>query len=153
MQLAGNRPLDRCLAHFRTPRPAAHDAAATKPAHLLLLTRAPRPYPVFHENRRPCTCGFIFARDGMVGGCRLNVVDGPGSWREVPGGGRAGAGKEGGGVAARGARPAGQAGLRGSPRTRRRTRHGRPPRPPKVFPKLSLHRRGSSRIVLFRTGA
>ena len=44
----------------------------------------------------------------MVGECRPNVVDGPVSWREVPGGGRAGAGKEGGGLAAaRGTRPAG----------------------------------------------
>ena len=50
----------------------------------------------------------------MVGGCRPNVVDGPVPWREAPGGGRAGAGKEGGGLAAaRGARPAGRIGHRG----------------------------------------
>ena len=63
------------------PRSAACDAAATKPAHLLRLTPTPRPYPVFRENRRPSTCGFILARDAMVGGCRPNVVDGPVSWR------------------------------------------------------------------------
>ena len=61
-----------------------------KPAHLLRLTPAPRPYPVFRENRRPSTCGFIFARDAMVEGCRPNVVDGPVSWRAVRGGARNG---------------------------------------------------------------
>ncbi len=87
---------------------------ATEPAHLLRLAPAPRPYPVFRENRRPSTCGFIFARDAMVGGCRPNVVDGPVPWREAPGGGRAGAGKEGGGLAAAcGTRPAGRIGHRG----------------------------------------
>ena len=63
------------------PGSAVRNAAATKPAHLLRLTPTPRPYPVFRENRRPSTCGFIFARDAMVGGCRPNVVDGPVSWR------------------------------------------------------------------------
>ena len=53
----------------------------------------------------------------MVGGCRPNVVDGPHPWREVPGGRRPGAGKEGGGVAtARGARPRGRKGHRGASR-------------------------------------
>ena len=89
-----------CLLISGRPRSAACDAAATKPAHLLSLSPTPRPYPVFRENRRPSTCGFIFARDLMVGGCGPNVVDGPVPWREVPGGGRAGAGKEGGGHAA-----------------------------------------------------
>ena len=70
-----------CLLTSGCPRSAACDAAATKPAHLLRLTPTPRPYPVFLENRRPSTCGFIFARDAMVGGCRPNVVDGPVSWR------------------------------------------------------------------------
>ena len=60
------------------------------------------------------------------------------------------AGEEGGGVAAaRRARPAGRIGHRGASR----------PVPAsvsaaaKVFPKFSLHRRPSSRIVLLRTGA
>ena len=70
-----------CLLISGRPRSAACDAAATKPAHLLRLTPTPRPYPVFRENRRPSTCGFISARDAMVGGCRPNVVDGPVSWR------------------------------------------------------------------------
>ena len=53
--------------------------------------------------------------------------------------------------------PAGEkgiAGLRG-PFPRPHPRPGCAPSPPpaKYFPKLSLHRRGSSRIVLFRTGA
>ena len=60
----------------------------------------------------------------MVGGCRPNVVDGPVSWREVPGGGRAGAGKEGGGVAAAGEK--GIAGLR-RPFPRPPPRPGRAP--------------------------
>ena len=70
-----------CLLTSGRPRSAACDAAATKPAHLLRLTPTPRPYPVFRENRRPSTCGFIYVRDAMVGGCRPNVVDGPVSWR------------------------------------------------------------------------
>ena len=78
-----------CLLTSWRPRPASCDAAATKPAHLLRLAPAPRPYPVFRENRRPSTCGFIFTIGGVVGGCRPNVVDGPHPWREVPGGGRA----------------------------------------------------------------
>lgn len=53
---------------------------ATKPAHLLRLTRYPRPYPRFPENRRRSTCGFVFAFFGMVGGKGLNVVDGHVSW-------------------------------------------------------------------------
>ena len=104
------------------PRSAARDAAATEPAHLLRLAPAPRPYPVFRENHRPSTCGFIFARDVMVGGCGPNVVEVPVPWREVPGGGRAGAGKAGGGnAAARGARPAGNFGPRVPLRSRARS--------------------------------
>ena len=115
------------------PRSAARDAAATEPAHLLRLAPTPRPYPVFRENRRPSTCGFIFARDVMVGGCGPNVVDGPVPWREVPGGGRAGAGKEGGGhAAARGARPAGNFGHRVSLRPRARSARRR------IFSKIVL---------------
>lgn len=54
---------------------------ATKSAHLLRLTRYPRPYPCFPENCRRSTCGFVFAFFGMVGGKGINVVDGPISWR------------------------------------------------------------------------
>ena len=49
----------------------------------------------------------------------------------------------GGSAASRRARPAGTSGPNGRPG----------PAPAKVFPKMSLHRRGSSRIVLLRTGA
>lgn len=54
---------------------------ATKPAHLLRLTRYPRPYPRFPENRRRSTCGFHFTLLAVVEGSGLNVVDGPISWQ------------------------------------------------------------------------
>ena len=54
---------------------------ATKPAHLLRLTRYPRPYPRFPENRRRSTCGFVFTFFAVVGGWRPKVVDGPISWQ------------------------------------------------------------------------
>ena len=73
------------LPTFRRCPAVIQDAPATKPAHLLRFTLTHRPCPVFCENRRPSTCGFIFARDTMVGGCRPNVVDGPVSWRAVRG--------------------------------------------------------------------
>ena len=152
MQLAGNRSLNGCLLTSGRPRPAALDAAATDAAHLLRLAPAPRPYPVFRENRRPSTCGFIFTRDAMVGGCRPNVVDGPHPWREVPGGGRPGAGERAAATPPPAGRaPAGRIGHRG-PLALGPVPHPRPRRR-KIFPKLSLHRRGSSRIVLLRTGA
>ena len=53
-------------------------------------------------------------------------------------------------TAARGARPAGRIGHRGP---RSRVRPASSPPPLKFFPKLSLHRRPSSRIVLLHTGA
>ena len=54
---------------------------ATKLAHLLRLTRYPRPQPRFMKNRRRFTCGFYFALFAMVEGSSLNVVDGPISWQ------------------------------------------------------------------------
>ncbi len=66
------------------PSPGDHLAApTTKSAHLLRLTRYPRPYPCFPENCRRSTCGFVFAFFGMVGGKGLNVVDGPISWQAL----------------------------------------------------------------------
>lgn len=56
---------------------------ATKPAHLLRLTRYPRPYPLFMKNRRRSTCGYVLAFFSMVGGKGLDVVDGPISWRAL----------------------------------------------------------------------
>ena len=142
-----------CLLTSGRPRSAACDAAATKPAHLLRLTPAPRPYPVFRENRRPSACGFIFARGAMVGGCRPNVVDGPVSWREAPGAG--GVEPDGRAAAAppsRGARPAGLVGHCGPIALESVPHPASVPPPRKVFPKLSLHRRPSSRIVFPRHG-
>lgn len=55
-------------------------ALATKLAHLLRLTRYPRPYPRFVKNCKRSTCGFVFAPWGMVRDRQLNVVDGPISW-------------------------------------------------------------------------
>ena len=60
------------------PSPGDHLAApTTKSAHLLRLTRYPPPYPRFPENRRRSTCGFVFARFGMIGDGQSNIVDGP----------------------------------------------------------------------------
>ena len=42
-----------------------------------------RPYLVFPKIGKPSTCGFDFAKIGMVEGSRLNVVDGPISWRTI----------------------------------------------------------------------
>ena len=134
---------------------------AMKPAHLLRLTPAPRPYPGFRKMRESSTCGFVFAKSGMVVGCGPNVVDGPVSWRAVRGGARDGAveASSGPGTARRTRKrreaalppPAGRA-----PRALSGASGpvGRPRAPPaKFFPKFSLHRRPSSRIVLLRTGA
>ena len=54
---------------------------ATKPAHLLRLTRCPSPYPLFMKNRRRSTCSFYFALLAMFEGSGLNVVDEPISWQ------------------------------------------------------------------------
>ena len=79
----------------------------------------------------------------MVGGCRPNVVDGPVSWREVPG--AAGVEPDGRAAAAppaRGARPAGLAGHRGAqtPQARPHRPRGRgtPPPPQESFSKIVL---------------
>ena len=152
MQLAGNRSLDGFLAHFRAPSVGCPRCRRHETGPSTTFKPDPSTIPRFPENRRPSTCGFIFARDAMVGGCRPNVVDGPVSWREAPG--AAGVEPDGRAAAAppsRGARPAGLVGHRG-PIALESVPHPRR-RPRKVFPKLSLHRRPSSRIVLHRTGA
>ena len=66
---------------FSSARGDRLTAPATKWAHLLRLTRYPRPYPLFMKNRRRSTCSFYFALLAMVEGGGLNVVDGPISWQ------------------------------------------------------------------------
>ena len=68
---------------FSSARGDRLTAPATKSAHLLRLTRYPRPYPLFMKNRRRSTCSFVFAFFAMVGGKGLNVVDGNVSWRAL----------------------------------------------------------------------
>ena len=117
MQLAGNRSLDGFLAHFRAPSVGCPRCRRHETGPSTTFKPDPSTIPRFPENRRPSTCGFIFARDAMVGGCRPNVVDGPVSWREAPG--AAGVEPDGRAAAAppsRGARPAGSAGHRGARR-------------------------------------
>ena len=137
-------------------------------------TRTCRPYPAFHGMRKSSTCGFVFADYGMLGGsrpgsvnrysfgvarragARLAPITGPApagwplsEWRPAPrklNGERwnsrcpKGAGRE-------GAAAAGGKGFVARSRVRPRAAAA------KDFPKLSLHRRPSSRIVLLRTGA
>ena len=54
---------------------------ATEPAHLLRLNRIGRPCLGFPKIGKPSTCGFYFAKFGMVEGNRLNVVDRRISWQ------------------------------------------------------------------------
>ena len=119
--------------HFRAPSVgcARRCRHGTGPS----TTFSPDPSTIPRISRKPQAVylRFYFARDVMVGGCGPNVVDGPVPWREVPGGGRAGAGKAGGGhAAARGARPAGNSGHRVSLRPRARSARRR------IFSKIVL---------------
>ena len=148
MQLAGNRSLDGCPAHFRVSsvgclRCRRHGTGPSTtfnpdPSTIPRISRKPQAvylrfyfYPRRHGRgmspKRSRWAGFVAGIPGATG---------------VEPDRRAAAAPP-----ARGARPAG-AGLR-----RRDPAGLRRPRPRKVFPKMSLHRRPSSRIVLFRTGA
>ena len=117
MQLVGNRSLDGYPAHFRAPpvgcaRCRRHETGPS-------TTFSPGPSTIPRISRKPQAVylRFYFCPRRHGHGCRPNVVDGPHPWREVPGGRRPGAGKEGGGVAtARGARPRGRKGHRGASR-------------------------------------
>ena len=168
MQLAGNRSLDGRPAHFRAPSvgrlrcrrhetgpsttfnpgPSTMPRISRKPqAVYLLFYSCPRRHGQEKPAKRSRWAGFVAGIPGATG---------------VEPDRRAAAAPP-----ARGARPAGLAGHRGAPTPRARDRIGpagaghrrrgpaglRRPRPRKVFPKMSLHRRPSSRIVLLRTGA
>ena len=176
MQLVGTRKLAGDKALERPSFPASELVSFQNYAGLRGWTRTGRPYPAFHGMRKPSTCGFDFTDDGMLGGsqpgpvnrhgfeiagsagARLAPIMGPapagwslGGWRPVgrkrkpaSGGTRDALG------APRGPDPASRVPC---PRVRAALSSQRRPRLRKVFPKLSLHRRGSSRIVLLRTGA
>ena len=77
------QPRGTKMIRFPSPPRNQPEPRVTKSAHLLRLTRYPRPYPRFPENSRRSTCGFVFAFFGMVGGKGLNVVDRPFSWRAL----------------------------------------------------------------------
>ena len=168
-ELAGNEILEQpCL-------PASELVSFQNYVGLRGWTRTGRPYPAFRGMCESSTCGFDFTDYGMPGGSRPVPVNrhgfeivGCAGARLAPTIGRAPAGQPLGGwrpaprkrkAAVGGTRDVTRAPERGGrPRRRPRARvRGRaaPPRrhPQKVFPKLSLHRRGSSRIVLLRTGA
>ena len=105
------------LTHFRTPSVGCARCRrhGTGPS----TTFSPGPSTIPRISRKPQAVylRFYFCPRRHGHGCRPNVVDGPHPWREVPGGRRPGAGKEGGGVAtARGARPRGRKGHRGASR-------------------------------------
>ena len=153
MQLAGNRSLDGCPAHFLAP--SADCARCRRYGTGPSTTFSPGPSTIPRISRKPQAvylrfCFYDRRRGRWVPPKRsrwaASVARGP---RGRPGGRR-------GGGRRRGPRP------RGAPRGRGwasrfppgpEPRLLSPPAPPEVFQKLSLHRRGSSRIVLLRTGA
>lgn len=177
VQLVGNRKLAGDKALERPSLPASELVPFQDYAGLRGRTRTCRPYPAFHGIRKSSTCGFDFTNYGMLGGCRPGPVNrhgfeiaeragvrlapimGPApagqplsEWRAAP---RKRKPRAAGFEMSRGRRrggrrrcPAGMAGHRGPSAL-----GACAPAPAKVFPKLSLHRRESSRIVLFRTGA
>ena len=152
MQLAGNRSLDGCPAHFRAPsvgclRCRRHGTGPSTtfkpdPSTIPRISRKPQAvYLRFYFCPRRHGRGMPPKRSRWAG----FVAGGP---RGRPGGRR-----EGGRRRGRRPRDAPRGPDRASRAPRPRARSASSPPPPKVFPKLSLHRRGSSRIVLLRTGA
>lgn len=153
-ELAGNEILEQpCL-------PASELVSFQNYVGLRGWTRTGRPYPTSHRIHKLSTCGFDFTDCGMPGSSRPGPVNRHGfeiaGWagaRLAPTMGRAPAGWPlGGWRIALWRRNAAGGGTRDVPRAPERRAAATPP-PAKVFPKLSLHRRGSSRKVLFRTGA
>ena len=168
MQLAGNRSLGGCPAHFRAPsvgclRCRRHETGPS-------TTFSPDPSTIPRISRKPQAVylRFYFCPRRHGRGMPAKRSRWAGFVAGIPG--AAGVepdGREAAAPPARGARPAGLVGHRGAQTPWTRARIGpvgaglrrrdpaglRRPRPRKVFPKMSLHRRPSSRIVLFRTGA
>ena len=134
VQLVGNRKLAGDKALELPSLPASELVPFQNYAGLRGWTRNGRPCPAFHGMRKSATCGFDFADDGMLVGSRPGPVNRHGF--EIAGSAGARLAPVMGLAPAR--RPLG--GWRPAPRLRN-------------FPKLSLHRRPSSRIVLLRTGA
>lgn len=134
VQLVGNRNLAGDKALELPSLPVSELMSFQNCAGLRGWTRTGRPYPAFHGMRKSPTCDFDFTDYGMLGGSRPGPVNrhgfgiaGSAGARSAPVMGLAPA-----------RRPLG--GWRNAPRLRN-------------FPKLSLHRGPSSRIVLLRTGA
>ena len=152
MQLAGNRSLDGCPAHFRVSsvgclRCRRHETGPSTtfspgPSTIPRISRKPQAvYLRFYFCPRRHGRGMPPKRSRWAG----FVAGGP---RGRPGGRR-----EGGRRPRRRPRDAPRGPDRASRPPRPRVRPASSPPPQKVFPKLSLHRRPSSRIVLVRTGA
>lgn len=168
MQLAGNRSLEGCPSHCRAPsvgclRCRRHETGLSTTFH-------PDPSTIPRISRKPQAVYLRFCFCPRRHGRRMSpnrsrwagfVAGIPGATGVKPDRRAAAA------PPARGARPAGLVGHRGAQTPWTRARIGpvgaglrrrdsagrRRPRPRKVFLKLSLHRRPSSRIVLLRTGA
>ena len=168
MQLAGNRSLEGCPSHCRAPsvgclRCRRHETGLSTtfhpdPSTIPRISRKPQAvYLRFYFCPRRHGRGMSPKRSRWAG----FVAGIPGATGVKPDRRAAAA------PPARGARPAGLVGHRGAQTPWTRARIGpvgaglrrrdsagrRRPRPRKVFLKLSLHRRPSSRIVLLRTGA
>ena len=171
VQLVGNWKLAGDMALERPSLPASELVSFQNHAGLRGRTRAGRPYPAFHGILKSSTSGFDIADCGMLGGSRPGPVNrhgfGVAGWagaRSAPITVPAPAGWP-----LSGWRPAPRKrktaddGTRDVPRALEGRAAERASRPvpasvsaaaaAKVFPKFSLHRRPSSRIVLLRTGA
>ena len=134
VQLVGNRKLASDKALELPNLHVSELMSFQNHAGLRGWTRTGRPCPAFHGMHKSSTCGFDFTDYGMLGGSRPGPVNRHGF--EI----------------------AGWAGARSAPvmdpAPARRPLGGWRPAPRlRNFPKLPLHRRRSSRIVLLRTGA
>ena len=118
----------------RPSLPASELVSFQNYAGLRGRTRTGRPYPAFHRMRKSSTCGFDFTNCGMLVGSR----PGPVNRHSFEIAGRAGARLAPIMVPAPAGWPLSE--WRSAP----------PRRGGECFSKFSLHRRGSSRIVLLR---